>query len=148
NTAPGHPVPPTPAAPSSNGKSHHTPSGISAPDPTPQMVRRHESGVVSPVEKLKLELHRKLIDRLDLAALERITDETVLIAQIRQAVSEFLRNETTPLSAAEREQVVEQLVWEVTGLGPLEPLMKDLTISDILVNGPKDVYVERRGRLS
>src|SRR5690606_33855149 len=94
NAAPGHPAPPTPAASSSNGKGRHPRSGISAPDPTRQMVRRHDSGVVSPVEKLKLELHRKLLDRLDLAALERVTDETVLVAQIRQAVSEFLRNET------------------------------------------------------
>ena len=132
--------------PGDNGRHRTTPSGVRAPEPVPPR-RRVDSGVLSAVEKLKLELHRKLIDRLDLAALERITDETILIAQIRQAVGEFLRNETTPLSAAEREQVVEQLVWEVTGLGPLEPLMNDTAISDILVNGPKDVYVERNGRL-
>lgn len=133
--------------PSGNGTERPTPPHMRISEPVKPVTRRDDSAVMSAVEKLKLDLHRKLIDRLDLAALERITDETVLTAQIRQAVSEFLRNETTPLSAAEREQVVEQLVWEVTGLGPLEPLMKDLTISDILVNGPKDVYVERRGKL-
>jgi hypothetical protein len=102
---------------------------------------------LSTVDQLKVSLHRRLIDRLDLAALERIDDEAVLVGQIRQAVGEFLRAEQTPLSASEREEVVEQIVYEVTGLGPLEPLFRDPTISDILVNGPKDCYVERRGKL-
>ncbi|MEO8561451.1 MAG: CpaF family protein [bacterium] len=103
---------------------------------------------LSAVEQLKLELHRKLIERLDLAALERITDEALLTAQIRSAVIEFIRAEQAPLSATEREEIVEQIIYEVTGLGPIEPLFRDPTISDILVNGPKDVYVERRGRLT
>jgi pilus assembly protein CpaF len=89
-----------------------------------------------------------LIDRLDLAALERIEDTGALVTQIRQAVVEFLRGEQTPLSAAEREEVIEQIVYEVTGLGPLEPLFRDPTISDILVNGPKDCYVERAASCS
>ena len=110
--------------------------------------RGTEEAKLSPVEQLKIDLHRKLIDRLDLAALERVKDEAVLATQIRHAVGEFLRNEPTPLSAAEREEVVEQILYEVTGLGPIEPLFRDATITDILVNGPKDVYVERRGRLS
>jgi hypothetical protein len=85
---------------------------------------------------------------LDLAALEQIKDEQVLAQQIRAAVVEFLRIEQAPLSAAERESVIEEIVYEVTGLGPLEPLFRDPTISDILVNGPKDCYIERRGKLS
>jgi pilus assembly protein CpaF len=108
---------------------------------------RRDTPAVNQVDQLKVELHRRLIDRLDLAALERIQDDGALITQIRQAVAEFLRSEQTPLSAAEREEVIEQIVYEVTGLGPLEPLFRDPTISDILVNGPKDCYVERRGKL-
>jgi pilus assembly protein CpaF len=104
--------------------------------------------VLDPMEQLKLELHRRLIERLDLAALERIQDEGVLIEQIRQAVAEFLRAEQTPLSATEREGIVEQVVWEVTGHGPIEPLLRDPSISDILINGPKSIYVERKGKLS
>jgi pilus assembly protein CpaF len=109
---------------------------------------RIEVAPLSPVEQLKVDLHRRLIERLDLEALEQITDETVLVQQIRNAVVEFLRTEPTPLSQIEREEVIEQIVYEVTGLGPIEPLFRDHTISDILVNGPKDVYVERKGKLS
>jgi pilus assembly protein CpaF len=103
---------------------------------------------VSAVDQLKLELHRKLVERLDLAALERITDEALLTAQIRSAVIEFIRAEQAPLSSTEREEIVEQIIYEITGLGPIEPLFRDGSISDILVNGPKDVYIERRGKLS
>ena len=72
----------------------------------------------------------------------------VLVQQIRNAVVEFLRAESTPLSQIEREEIIEQIVYEVTGLGPIEPLFRDHTITDILVNGPKDVYVERKGKLA
>jgi pilus assembly protein CpaF len=109
--------------------------------------RRHDSEALSPVDHLKRELHRRLIERLDLEALELIQDEREIANQIRLAVAELLRSETTPLSQQEREQLVEQVVYEVIGLGPIEPLFRDPTVSDILVNGPRDVYVERRGRL-
>jgi pilus assembly protein CpaF len=108
---------------------------------------RGDETALSAVEQLKIDLHRKLIDRLDLAALERIQDSNVLGTQIRQAVVEFLRAEQAPLSAAEREEVIEQIIYEVTGLGPIEPLFRDPTISDILINGPRDTYIERRGKL-
>lgn len=110
--------------------------------------RRLEVEVLGPVDQLKVDLHRRLIERLDLEVLERIEDEQLLATQIRNAVADFLRTDSTPLSQAEREEVIEQIVYEVTGLGPLEPFFRDPTISDILVNGPKDIYIERRGRLS
>jgi pilus assembly protein CpaF len=100
------------------------------------------------IEQLKVLLHRQLIDRLDLEALERVADQNLVTLQIRQAVTELLRGEATPLSQAEREQVIEQIVYEVTGLGPIEPLFRDRTVTDILINGPKNVYIERGGRLS
>ncbi|MBL0940727.1 MAG: CpaF family protein [Gemmatimonadaceae bacterium] len=115
--------------------------------PTPEARVEQDSTGLSPVDLLKRDLHQKLVDRLDLAALEKIRDENMLTQQIRTAVLEFLRIEQAPLSAAERDEVVEQIVWEVTGLGPIEPLTRDGTVSDILVNGPKSVYIERRGRL-
>src|SRR5512146_1713727 len=96
------------------------------------MTQRIDTQVLSPVEQLKVDLHRRLIERLDLEALEQITEEAVLIQQIRNAVVEFLRTESTPLSQVEREEVIEQIVYEVTGLGPLEPLFRDHTITDIL----------------
>ncbi|MDQ2767094.1 MAG: CpaF family protein [Gemmatimonadota bacterium] len=104
--------------------------------------------VLSAIDQLKVDLHRRLIERLDLDALERIKDEEELATQIRHAVFEFLRAEATPLSQREREDIVEQIIYEVMGLGPIEPLFRDPTVSDILVNGPREIYVERGGRLS
>ena len=102
---------------------------------------------LSVVDKLKVDIHHRLIQRLDLEALERIEDEAEVTAQIRIAVGEFLRNETTPLSQPEREEIVEHIVWEITGLGPIEPLFRDPTITDILVNNARDIFVEKHGRL-
>lgn len=109
---------------------------------------REEAPPLNAVEQLKMDLHRRLIERLDLEALESIFDESVIVREIRQAVAELLKGESTPLSQVEREEVVEQIVYEVIGLGPIEPLFRDRTVTDILVNGPKDIYVERAGRLS
>jgi pilus assembly protein CpaF len=109
--------------------------------------RRVEDELLTPVEELKRAVHGKLIERLDLEALERVKDERQIAAQIRKAVTELLRNERTPLSQTERESLVDQVVYEVIGLGPIEPLFRDQTVSDILVNGPRDIYVERGGRL-
>lgn len=110
--------------------------------------RKIDEATLTPVDQLKVDLHRRLIERLDLEALEQVKDEAELATQIRQAVVEFLRNEPTPLSQAEREEIVEQIIYEITGLGPIEPLFRDRSISDILVNGSKDIYIERKGRLS
>jgi pilus assembly protein CpaF len=107
-----------------------------------------EADKLSAVDQLKIDLHHRLIERLDLEALEQIKDEVEVVHQIRLAVGEFLREESTPLSQAEREEIVEQIVWEITGLGPIEPLFRDATISDILVNSAKDIFIERRGKLA
>jgi pilus assembly protein CpaF len=125
-------------------------SGAASVGPSSGMYAgaRAEEPALTAVEQLKLDLHRRLIERLDLEALEKISDESVVVQQIRQAVTELLRGETTPFSQAEREEVVEQIVYEVIGLGPIEPLFRDRTITDILVNGAKEIYVERNGRLS
>ena len=110
--------------------------------------RGKEEEKLSAVEQLKIDLHHRLIERLDLEALEQIKDEAEVVHQIRLAVGEFLREESTPLSQAEREEIVEQVVWEITGLGPIEPLFRDPTISDILVNSHRDIFIERKGKLS
>ncbi|NIN72183.1 MAG: CpaF family protein [Gemmatimonadetes bacterium] len=100
------------------------------------------------INALKLKLHRQLIEHLDIAALEQLGDEQKIAAEIRTAVVELLQQDSIPLSRAEREDVIEGILYEVTGLGPIEPLFRDPQISDILVNGPKQVYVERQGMLS
>jgi pilus assembly protein CpaF len=96
--------------------------------------------------ELKTRIHRQLIERLDLAKLDVLPLETVQ-QQIRRIVEDMLVGDDTPLSRQEREQLVLEVEHETFGLGPLEPLMQDPTVSDILVNGSKEVYVERRGKL-
>src|SRR5215470_17916179 len=95
---------------------------------------------------LKTRVHRQLIDRLDLAKLALVPPDVVQ-QQIRRIVEDMLVNDDTPLSRQEREQIVVEVQHETFGLGPIEPLMQDPTVSDILVNGPHEVYIERRGKL-
>ena len=109
--------------------------------------RRIEDEVLSAIDKVKIDLHRRLIERLNLEALEQITDERVVNSEIRAVVTELLREEPTPLTVADRESIIEQVLYEITGLGPIEPLFRDLTISDILVNGSKEIFIERGGKL-
>ncbi len=110
--------------------------------------RKIEQESLSPLDKVKIDLHRQFIERLDLEALEQIHDERLINAEIRAVVMELLRNEPTPLTVADREDIIEHVLYEITGLGPIEPLFRDPTISDILVNGSKEIFVERNGRLS
>jgi len=110
--------------------------------------RRIEHETLSTIDKVKIDLHRQLIERLDLEALEQIQDERLINAEIRAVVIELLRGEPTPLTLADREDIIEHVLYEITGLGPIEPLFRDTSISDILVNGSKEIFIERRGRLS
>jgi pilus assembly protein CpaF len=95
---------------------------------------------------LKTRIHRQLIEQLDLAKIELLPPDQ-LQAQIRRIVEGMLEAEATPLNRQERERVVMEVFHETFGLGPIEPLMRDPSVSDILVNGARSVYVERRGRL-
>jgi pilus assembly protein CpaF len=96
--------------------------------------------------ELKASVHRKLIGRLNLEALAQ-ADRSRAEAEIRALLGELLAGEATPLSMSEREAFFAELLDEVFGLGPLEPLLRDPSISDILVNTSKSVFVERGGRL-
>src|SRR3954464_6619007 len=97
-------------------------------------------------QELKFTLHRKLLDRINLEALSSMAGERVR-AEIRAAVAKLVEEEKTPLSLVEKDRVIEEILDEVFGLGPLEPLLRDPSISDILVTTPKLVYVERGGKL-
>jgi pilus assembly protein CpaF len=97
-------------------------------------------------QQVKSDLHRKILDRLDLEKLGRSNGDTAreeVLVLIRNSVN----NEVVPLSFAERERLSREILDEIFGLGPLEPLLKDPTISDILVNRFDKVYVERAGKL-
>ncbi len=95
---------------------------------------------------IKMKIHRQLIEQLDLAKVGSIP-LSVLQTQIRRITEDLLAQEGTPLNRQEREQIVIEIEHETFGIGPIEPLMRDPTVSDILVNGPREVYVERRGKL-
>src|SRR5216684_2408062 len=100
----------------------------------------------SEYQQVKADLHRKILDRLDLEKLGRTTGDSAreeVLILIRSSVN----SEAVPLSFAERERLSREILDEIFGLGPLEPLLKDNTISDILVNRFDRVYVERAGKL-
>jgi pilus assembly protein CpaF len=95
---------------------------------------------------VKLRLHSKLIDELDLAKLEKL-ERGDMRAHVRQLVGDFVRAERLPFNTAELEELGDSIFDEMVGLGPIEPLLKDDSISDILINGPFQIYIERRGEL-
>src|SRR5437762_9374446 len=97
-------------------------------------------------QELKFTLHRKLVDKINLEALASIDNQRVR-AEVRQAVISLIDSEPTLLSSLEKQQISDEVLDEVFGLGPLEPLLQDAGISDILVNTYKQVYIERRGLL-
>jgi pilus assembly protein CpaF len=97
-------------------------------------------------QELKFTLHRKLLDRINLEALAGVDNESIR-AEVCEAVLALLEDEPTLLTANDKRQISHEVLHEVFGLGPLEPLLQDPTISDILVNGHRQVYVERRGQL-
>ena len=103
-------------------------------------------GYTPEYQELKFTLHRKLLDRINLEALSSMAGDRVR-AEIRVAVAKLVDEEKTPLSLVEKDRVIEEILDEVFGLGPLEPLLQDPTVSDILVTTPKLVYVERAGKL-
>ncbi|HKC58022.1 MAG TPA: CpaF family protein [Vicinamibacterales bacterium] len=95
---------------------------------------------------LRANVHRKLLNRLNLEALAQ-TDRARAESEIRALLTHLLAEEVTPLSLSEREGLFAEVLDDVFGLGPLEPLLRDTTVSDILVNTYKHVFVERGGRL-
>ena len=97
-------------------------------------------------QDLKFTLHRKLLDKINLDALASIETQK-LRNEVRSALTQLMDAEQTLLSAVERNQIVSEVLDEVFGLGPLEPLLQDPTVSDILVNTHTQVYVERHGKL-
>ena len=98
--------------------------------------------------EFKARIHDRLLDLIDLSIIDTL-DRQDLIVQIRQVVENILREETydLPLNLNEREKIFTEVLDEVLGLGPLEPFLKDPTVSDILVNTFKQIYVERFGKL-
>src|SRR5215210_460150 len=97
-------------------------------------------------QEMKSRLHRAIINRMDLTKLGQLEPEQ-LHAEVARLAEALLAAENMPLSSLERERLVEEVRHELFGLGPLEPLLADPTVSDILVNAPQNIYIERRGKL-
>ena len=120
------------------------PSGTE-PKPVAPAKPKVSKEKVEQFNALKMRLHRKLIDQLDLARLAG--DDDALRDQVKEVVSQLADQENTLLNFNDRQRLVGEVLDETFGLGPLEVILADDTISDILVNGPKQVYIERRGKL-
>jgi pilus assembly protein CpaF len=95
---------------------------------------------------IKARVHRRMVERLNLATLDNI-EPSALLPQIRRIIADLITEEQIPLSEAQREQLENEVLNETFGLGPIEPLLHDPDVADILVNTHKKVYVERFGRL-
>jgi pilus assembly protein CpaF len=119
------------------------------PDRTPQPpigMRSTSRGVPEAVQQqIKTSVHQELIKRMDLDKLAEVTATRTGQAQLFALIQQLLVEQGVPLSGMERDKLAQEVVDEVFGLGPLEPLLKDPTISDIMVNSSSKVYVERRG---
>src|SRR5262245_46334046 len=101
---------------------------------------------LTPRSELKVRIHQRLVESLDLVAAQRMP-----VAELRdecmRRVDSLLSGEHTPLTTSEKQQLLREVMDEIFGLGPLEELMRDTAVTDILVNGPVQIYVERGGRL-
>jgi len=131
--------------------------GTALPSPHHQELERTFNGGANaidqappePVDKMlgvKVEIHRQLLDRINLSLLERFSRED-LARELTGLITDILAERGLALNRAERTDLIEDVIDELVGLGPLEPLLKDETINDILVNGHETVFVERHGLL-
>ncbi len=132
---------PRPAAPAGAPAVAAAVKGVAPPD-----SRLRSDAVRAQYLELKASVHRKLLNRLNLEALATV-DRARAEGEIKTLLFELIAEEGTPVSLAERDMILRDVLDEVFGLGPLEPLLRDTTISDILVNTHKQVFVERNGQL-
>jgi len=126
------------------GLGRKAPAPPPAGAPRPTGTRRTAAEIA--YQELKLRIHRDLIDRIDLASLARLEGGQAS-AELRRAIAKLLDEQTVPLTQRDRAQLAEEILHEVQGLGPIEPILRDPEVSDILVNGARQVYVERFGKL-
>src|SRR5882672_12666733 len=111
-----------------------------------QSVKRERSAMADGFQQLKLAVHNRLFETLDVSRLESL-EQNMASTKVTQAITEILNEEGRLLTDTDRARLVEEIKNELLGLGPLEPLLWDDDVSDILVNGPNQVYVERQGKL-
>src|ERR1035437_2476036 len=121
---------------------------IPSTPPRPERPGRPPRAVADSVQQhIKTAVHRELIKRVDLDKLGDMQEAQALQHQFFVVIQQIINEQGVPLSATERDRPAQEVLDEVFGLGPLEPLLKDDTISDILVNTYNSIYIERRGIL-
>ncbi len=113
---------------------------------TLNQARTPDQSKAEEFEQVKRRIHNKLVDKLDLSRIGDMKGDQ-LRTEIRMVVEHLCDQENTLLNRAERERIIEEVLDETFGLGPLELILKDASISDIMINGPKDIFVGRRGQL-
>ena len=138
----GRPVLPWEAPPTRPSGAFGPGAETPAPAPAPAPLRLDRATM----PEIKGRIHRRLLERLNLSNLDKLERDQVVDA-IRRVTHDLLQQESVPLNFEERENLVSQVLDEIFGLGPLEPLIQDPEISDILVNTWKNVFIERRGKL-
>jgi pilus assembly protein CpaF len=123
------------------------PAAESPKEPVLRVVTRTRSTPADrSYQELKLRIHRELIDRIDLGNIAR-TDLASANVELRGSIAQLIDEQAVPLSQRDRERLGEEILNEVHGLGPIEPLLRDPDVCDILVNTARQVYVERAGKL-
>jgi len=119
------------------------PASTPAVAPSPDARRK---GTDRTFQELKLRIHRELLSRADLASLARLDLEQAT-GELRSIIASLIDEQAVPMAQRDRENLIDEILNEVYGLGPIEPLLHDPEISDILVNNARQVFVERNGRL-
>jgi pilus assembly protein CpaF len=114
--------------------------------PLPAASRTTDKNQAAEFELLKRRIHSKLVEKIDLTKIGDLEGD-VLRREIRMVVEHLCDTEDTLLNRSERDRLVDEVLDETFGLGPLELILKDPSISDILINGPKNIFVERRGKM-
>ncbi len=138
------PSPASTAVTAEKGVGHVIPAARKAPASEPQKVETPKTA--NRVLDARVRLHRMLIEEINLVALERLPRDEMR-RQVQDFVSEKVRGERLALNVAELDSLVDDIVDEMVGLGPLEPLLKDPEISDILINGHENCFIEKKGKL-
>jgi len=137
---------PAPAAPApAAAPAAAAPKAAAKPEPAPKRAPEPKSAASRQLDT-RMKLHGRLIDELDLSKLDKLS-ENDLRREVMRLTSDFARDERMALNSAELDELGSSIYDEMVGLGPIEPLLKDETISDILINGPFQIYAERRGEL-
>lgn len=143
------PTPPPPPTPATSG-SFVPPEPVAEPEPPPPprpVEKTIGAASRSSVDQAKVKLQPLILERIDTSAAARMARED-LARDLKGIVGELLNETKMQLNAAERVELVEQLLNDMLGLGPLEPLLADESISEVMVNGPKQVYCESKGKLT